>query len=151
MIRRAAALILGLSVLIWFYALSQVLKAPIEQKRALDDWDNRPSAASPLVAAEAAAVKEPLSAMPAGADDSIPASSPQQKKSGDPLIGVLAFPDGKRVPLYQGVSAQQLQKGAGLDSNGAFPGEPGNSVISGHRDTVFRILSVRPAWALSIR
>ncbi|TXC93438.1 class D sortase [Metabacillus litoralis] len=44
------------------------------------------------------------------------------------------------VPIYEGTSEEELEKGAGHYSNSVMPGEDNNTVISGHRDTVFRKL-----------
>jgi sortase (surface protein transpeptidase) len=42
--------------------------------------------------------------------------------------------------VVEGDGVNQLELAAGHVPGTAFPGEPGNSVISGHRDTVFRAL-----------
>lgn len=40
--------------------------------------------------------------------------------------------------VVEGVSHKDLSKGPGHIKDTAMPGEPGNAVISGHRDTFFR-------------
>jgi sortase A len=42
--------------------------------------------------------------------------------------------------VVEGDGGKQLELAAGHVPGTAFPGEPGNSAISGHRDTVFRAL-----------
>jgi sortase A len=44
------------------------------------------------------------------------------------------------IPIFHGTSDQELQKGVGHVAGTAFPGEKNNSVLTGHRDTVFRKL-----------
>jgi sortase A len=56
-------------------------------------------------------------------------------------IGEISIPKlGMSVPIYEGTSEEELGKGAGHYSNSVMPGEDNNTVISGHRDTVFRSL-----------
>ncbi|QOR68299.1 class D sortase [Cytobacillus suaedae] len=56
-------------------------------------------------------------------------------------IGNLTIPKLKRsFPIYQGTSKSVLKKGVGHYTKSALPGENNNSVLSGHRDTVFREL-----------
>ncbi|MGP4066606.1 class D sortase [Oceanobacillus sp. M65] len=42
------------------------------------------------------------------------------------------------LPIVEGVSEDELKKGVGHYDGTAFPSEPGQIVLSGHRDTVFR-------------
>jgi sortase A len=44
------------------------------------------------------------------------------------------------IPIYEGADEDQLAKGVGHFSGSVLPGENNNSVLSGHRDTVFRRL-----------
>jgi sortase A len=54
-------------------------------------------------------------------------------------IGDLTIPRlSKSFPIYQGTDEQTLKKGVGHFPKSALPGEKNNSVLSGHRDTVFR-------------
>lgn len=54
-------------------------------------------------------------------------------------IGELTIPRlTKTFPIYQGTDEKTLQKGVGHFPKSALPGEKNNSVLSGHRDTVFR-------------
>ncbi|RDU36964.1 class D sortase [Neobacillus piezotolerans] len=56
-------------------------------------------------------------------------------------IGDLKFPSvGLDVPVVQGTHDNELKKGAGHLAGSALPGQGGNVVLSGHRDTVFRKL-----------
>ena len=56
-------------------------------------------------------------------------------------IGSLTIPALKRkLPIIQGTSAKELDKGVGHFTQSVLPGEKDNCVFSGHRDTVFRQL-----------
>lgn len=56
-------------------------------------------------------------------------------------IGEVYFPVLKvGMPVFHGVSEDELVKGVGHVPGSRFPGEGGNIVLSGHRDTVFRRL-----------
>ena len=54
-------------------------------------------------------------------------------------IGKLSIPRlNKSVPVYQGTDAKTLKKGAGHYIKSVMPGATDNSVIAGHRDSVFK-------------
>ncbi len=59
-------------------------------------------------------------------------------KEGD-VLGRIEIPRiGVSVAILQGTTPQTLRMGVGHIDGTAFPGEPGNSGIAGHRDTYFR-------------
>jgi sortase A len=54
-------------------------------------------------------------------------------------IGELTIPKLERsLPIYHGTTKEVLKQGVGHYSSSALPGENNNSILSGHRDTVFR-------------
>ena len=54
------------------------------------------------------------------------------------LIGTLEIPRIKRViPIYEGTDDAELKRGAGHYIKSVLPGAIDNSVIAGHRDSVF--------------
>lgn len=56
-------------------------------------------------------------------------------------IGELYIPKlNSRLPIYHGTNEDELEKGVGHFAGSVLPGEADNSVLSGHRDTVFRRL-----------
>ena len=64
----------------------------------------------------------------------------ERPKQGE-MIAVLQIPKiDLQVPVYEGTYEKELARGVGHYSRSVFPGEPDNSVLSGHRDTVFRRL-----------
>lgn len=65
---------------------------------------------------------------------------PTRPKIGD-YIGDLYIPKLKAtLPIYHGTNEDELEKGVGHFAGSVLPGEKDNSVLSGHRDTVFRRL-----------
>lgn len=61
-------------------------------------------------------------------------------KVGD-VIGSLSIPRLKRVvPIIEGTDAQELKMGVGHYIGSVLPGVSDNSVLAGHRDSVFRNL-----------
>ncbi|MBB5198088.1 class D sortase [Anaerocolumna cellulosilytica] len=56
-------------------------------------------------------------------------------------IGELSIPKLKiTLPVYEGTEDNELKRGVGHYADSVLPGENDNSVLSGHRDTVFRNL-----------
>ncbi|MBG9550462.1 class D sortase [Bacillus firmus] len=56
-------------------------------------------------------------------------------------MGVLSIPKiSADLPIFHGTNEDELEKGVGHYAGSVLPGEEDNSVLSGHRDTVFRKL-----------
>ncbi|KON88658.1 sortase [Sporosarcina globispora] len=56
-------------------------------------------------------------------------------------MGVLSIPKiSAQLPIFHGTDEDELEKGVGHYAGSVLPGEEDNSVLSGHRDTVFRKL-----------
>jgi sortase A len=65
---------------------------------------------------------------------------PVRPEEGDTL-GTLTIPAlDQELPIIHGVGEDELEKGIGHFAQSVLPGENNNSVLSGHRDTVFRDL-----------
>ncbi|WP_052144853.1 class D sortase [Halalkalibacter okhensis] len=65
---------------------------------------------------------------------------PANPQIGD-LMGELYIPKlDATLPIYHGTDEEELEKGVGHYAGSVLPGENDNSVLSGHRDTVFRRL-----------
>lgn len=65
---------------------------------------------------------------------------PATPEIGD-LMGELIIPKlGASLPIIHGTDEDELEKGVGHFAGSVLPGQPDNSVLSGHRDTVFREL-----------
>ena len=57
------------------------------------------------------------------------------------LMGELEIPSLEAtLPVYHGTDDNELDQGVGHFAQSVLPGDPDNSVLSGHRDTVFRKL-----------
>ncbi|WP_198507866.1 class D sortase [Bacillus sp. FJAT-45037] len=65
---------------------------------------------------------------------------PLRPEIGDSM-GELVIPTlNATLPIYHGTHEDELEKGVGHFEGSVLPGEANNSVLSGHRDTVFRKL-----------
>lgn len=65
---------------------------------------------------------------------------PERPKIGKE-IGELYIPKlNATLPIFEGTNEDELEKGIGHFAESVLPGENDNSVLSGHRDTVFRKL-----------
>ncbi|MBT2661643.1 class D sortase [Bacillus sp. ISL-45] len=70
-----------------------------------------------------------------------PASLYSERPEKGEMIGNLAIPKlNATLPIYHGTDEDELEKGVGHFAGSVLPGEKDNSVLSGHRDTVFRQL-----------
>lgn len=73
-------------------------------------------------------------------DDSIILLYPQRPEIGDNM-GQIDIPNvNVSLPIIHGTDDEQLKKGVGHYPGSVLPGEPDHSILSGHRDTVFREL-----------
>lgn len=141
----AAMLIFALSLSVLLYSAWQALRAPVEAKSALQGWEKKREEALALAAvsasaqpAAAAEEETPLTdnmvALPGTAD-----SAGSLSYTGGEIIGMITFPKlDKSVAVLEGTGRAQLKKGAGHYAGSAAIGAAGNSVLAGHRDTVFR-------------
>ncbi len=68
-----------------------------------------------------------------------PSPAPPEDMVGDGIITVFTAEE-PRYALYDGVTQEHLSLGTARASDSALPGQPGNCVIYGHRDSVFRCL-----------
>lgn len=84
------------------------------------------------------AVQEAINSAPKQNPEKDGVLYPVRPKKGERL-GELIIPKLSAVlPIIEGTNPDQLEKGVGHYFNSVLPGEADNSVLSGHRDTVFR-------------
>jgi sortase A len=81
------------------------------------------------------------SASASQSDVPVPADIPGplvNREAGD-VLGIIVFDtiDGREVPIIEGAKPAQLKKGAGHHPDMAYPGQAGNCLLFGHRNTVF--------------
>lgn len=130
----AVKLILILSLCVLVYSAVQIFKAPAEARHALEDWQKKREEAPRLIVPED---ETPLPAAMISLPEQPDKSSTAYTKG--EVIGALYFPSlKKRVAILEGTRRPQLKKGAGHYEGSAALGATGNSVLAGHRDTVFR-------------
>lgn len=127
---RAALGLLLLGLLLAGYALVSLLSSRLAAEKALQAWRQ----GAPQAGKRADKARQP------------PGSSfhNEERQAAAPclegMIGLLTFPDGEEVPLFSGTSAADLARGAGHLAGTPLPGQPGNCVLAGHRETFFRRL-----------
>ncbi|MBO1000818.1 class D sortase [Bacillus sp. SD075] len=86
------------------------------------------------------AAQKPLNNKPPSNKSTKKELYPVRPKTGEE-IGELYIPKLKaRLPIFHGTNEDELEKGVGHFAGSVLPGENDNSVLSGHRDTVFRKL-----------
>lgn len=74
-----------------------------------------------------------------GPEKSISQSLYSQWPTVDSKIGIISFPSLETSwPIFEGTDDAQLDRGVGHYSGSVLPGMQDNSILSGHRDTVFR-------------
>ncbi|GGF97013.1 hypothetical protein GCM10010912_47220 [Paenibacillus albidus] len=131
----AVRLIFVLSLSVLVYSVVQVVKAPLEARQALKDWDKKREEAS---ARPPGAEEHPL---PADMMAEYPGQTTTPSYVEGEIIGKIFFPSlNKKAAILEGTESPQLKKGAGHSIGSAAIGTSGNSVLAGHRDTVFRRL-----------
>ncbi|MGG6309511.1 class D sortase [Paenibacillus macerans] len=124
------------------YSVFQAVNAPLQAERALQRWDKLQRETDAGVAR--AEEETPLTADLAGklrqTGGSGKAATQTLAAEGD-ILGEIAFPTlDQRYAIAEGTTSGPLKLGAGHYSGSPLPGENGNSVLAGHRDTVFRSL-----------
>ncbi|MEK4325647.1 sortase [Paenibacillus sp. FSL R7-0312] len=132
----AVKLIFILSLCVMLYSAVQIFKAPAEAREALQTWEKkREEAQLPVATEEETPLPDGMISNPVEQGGANPAYTEGE------VIGEIYFPRlDKRVAILEGTGRTALKKGAGHDEGSAAIGSPGNSVLAGHRDTVFRSL-----------
>ncbi|MTH54813.1 class D sortase [Bacillus mangrovi] len=70
-----------------------------------------------------------------------PAELYKERPEEGEMMGELTIPKlSAALPIYHGTDEDELERGVGHFAQSVLPGEKDNSVLSGHRDTVFREL-----------
>lgn len=130
----AVRLVFILSLCVLLYSAFQILKAPAEARQALDEWDKkREEALQPVIQEDETPLPAEMVALPGATKTTKP-----EYTDGE-VIGEIYFPVlERRVAILEGTQRAQLKKGAGHYAGSAAIGADGNSVLAGHRDTVFR-------------
>lgn len=144
LLRMAAWVVFSSSLVVLAFSTFQAIRAPLEAQQALRQWDELKREAEGGRAARAAD-ESPLSPALAGklrltgGDDR--SASPARTVANGELLGEIAFPSlDQRYAIVEGTGNGPLKLGAGHYVGSPLPGEDGNSVLAGHRDTVFRSL-----------
>ncbi|CAM4430758.1 sortase [Paenibacillus phoenicis] len=142
LLRMSAWLVFSCSLVVLAYSIYQVIQAPLEAQQALRQWDElqretdseravRSADENPLSPALASKLQQ------TGGDGK--AAAPARIAEDGELLGKIAFPSlDQRYAILEGTGNGPLKLGVGHVTGTPLPGEDGNSVLAGHRDTVFR-------------
>lgn len=132
----AMKLIFMLSLVVLLYSVFQIAKAPLEARQSLNDWEKkREESRLHIPPREETPLPEGMVTPPKNI------TSTKQPYTQGEVIGEINFPSlNKKVAILEGTESPQLKKGAGHYKGSAAIGTLGNSVLAGHRDTVFRNL-----------
>jgi sortase A len=118
-----SAALIGGGVLLLFLGSRDFLESRLGQAGAEEEFNEHPAPAS----------------LPAERHGSAAVASPPP--AAGRTIAKLAIPRlGSELYVVEGDGARELRRGPGHLSGTAFPGQNGNCVIAGHRDTHFRVL-----------
>ncbi len=116
------------------FSFGRYVTGALAADRARSEWDSA-TAKSTLALARSAAVR-------AGGREAIAVGAPVARL----VIPRLAFDE----IVLEGVGDEELNAEPGHLPGTAFPGEPGNSVVSAHRDRHFNHLDALSVLALSV-
>lgn len=134
-----AAAIVALGLAITLFALYVVREPMPAQVAAVSVPTGKPSV-SPVPGATSAPGPSATPPASPGPVSFQYASYPNYPRSGD-RVGTITLPTlGLSWPIYQGTSDAELAKGVGHFAGSVLPGQKDNSVLSGHRTTVFNRL-----------
>jgi len=123
-------LILGISFIIW--ALIQIQGQPV----AISNLESSPSSTAPII--ESNEEDETSTLVSDTADDIMNEILYPIRPTEGENIGNLIIPAiDQIIPIFHGTDEDELKKGIGHFARSVLPGENDNSVLSGHRDTVF--------------
>lgn len=139
--RRKKGLLLSFSIIMIILGVGIFSKYLIEYSKGYFAGEKVEPKAYAQHKKEAATGKESDKVMK---DDPVPAKEkPLYKKRPEigEKMGTLYIPKLEaKLPIYHGTNEDELAKGVGHYKGSVLPGEKDNSVLSGHRDTVFRSL-----------
>lgn len=144
LLQMAAWLMFSASLMVLAYSTFQAIRAPLEARQALRQWDELQRETEGSTASRAAG-ENPLSPALAGklrqTGGDGGSAAPAGTAADGELLGEIAFPSlDQRYAIVEGTGNGPLKLGAGHVPGSPLPGEAGNSVLAGHRDTVFRSL-----------
>ncbi|ASA24665.1 sortase [Paenibacillus donghaensis] len=137
----AVKLVFMLSLVVLVYSIIQVVKAPLEARQAVQEWTKKREEAGNVLLKE---TEVPLSAEMISFESGAKAGEEAKTDTGNieykdgEIFGMISFPRlGQEAAILEGTEEPQLDRGAGHYAGSAQPGMSGNSVLAGHRDTVF--------------
>ncbi|TCS96962.1 class D sortase [Hazenella coriacea] len=91
---------------------------------------------SKVTTSEVQKTQQPV--LPNESANSVVFSQDQRPKFGEHFADLIIPRLQAKIPVVEGTNEDELARGVGHFAGSVLPGEPDNSVLSGHRDTVFR-------------
>lgn len=150
--RTAMTALLGILLLaaaVMLVSLYHIADSRLEVQRAIAAWNDSDDAEryrgdeevplpDSLVSDSGAAGLSPSGGGTANVDSTPPAATPAVRGG---VVGILRIPKlNAEFPIWEGTGTKELAKGVGHYATSALPGEVGNAILAGHRDSVFRRL-----------
>jgi len=127
--------LLGLSILIMAYAGFKIIYSNNAIEQSIQQWDNLNVLKEKNNQEQGSFDKDKPES---NADEALEISYTIPQKD---LMGTLIIQTtNERIPIINGITLADLQHGAGYFPKSALPGETGNCIILGHRETVFNRL-----------
>jgi sortase A len=134
-------------LMIFFYPAAKDQYTAYNQEKMIEEWQDNSQANSVAVdslykleevfsietQAESSSGNDLL---PSGEQDGEPGADTTKSSSG--MVGVIEIDKiGVKLPILNGASDANLDKGAGLLEGTSAPGKPGNSAIAAHRNRAY--------------
>jgi sortase A len=125
------------------YCVYQIYLNQNQVEASLNDWEEEKDLPQQVQSKTTSEYEEPITAV--AASTSVKPEPTQPLYSTTPekgeIFGKIIIPKIKEeFPLVQGTDQKELAKGVGHYLESVLPGEQDNTVLAGHRDTMFREL-----------
>lgn len=136
-----------LSLFSVLFCVYQISYSHSQVDASLKEWEEKkfkPVDQSPITgiqfkSQESIRPTNPMNAVNSNNTPNLHLTSPPQNE----VIGKITFPNLKKeFPIIEGTNQEQLEKGVGHYIGSGWPGEADNTVLAGHRDTVFKELGL---------
>lgn len=122
------------------FFVSQLARGEVQRQQGIAAFEQRPAAQSdPTAALDLSGTEQPDTSL--WNTQRVKDYQASLGRELPPVLGVLEIPSvALKVPVYQTNTDLVMDRGAGVIDGMAYPHEPGNIGISGHRDGYFRVL-----------
>ncbi|WP_066314391.1 class D sortase [Bacillus sp. FJAT-29814] len=126
------------------YCVYQIYLSQNQVEASLNEWEEQKDLSHQVASTPSIGNEEPITAAVASTEFNNEVAQPLYStppEKGE-VFGKIIIPKIKKeFPLIQGSDQEELAKGVGHYFGSVLPGEPDNTVLAGHRDTVFKELA----------